>query len=132
MTRYISLAEFWFLAEQVTGIDAQTLIRASRVDLADSALHAPAAGFGDDDFYPDLYDKAAVLACRIAWNHPLPDGNKRAAWACLVLFLDLNGGTWSPDPPDVADAVETMFKVAAREVDEQWLASWLRDRVDLP
>ena len=132
MTRYISLAEFWFLAEQVTGIDAPTLIRASRVDLADSALHAPAAGFGDDDFYPDLYDKAAVLACRIAWNHPLPDGNKRAAWACLVLFLDLNGGTWSPDPPDVAVAVETMFKVAAREVDEQWLASWLRDRVDLP
>lgn len=44
MTRYISLAGFWFLAEQVTGIDAQTLIRASRVDLADSALHAPAAG----------------------------------------------------------------------------------------
>ncbi|MEY2959028.1 MAG: hypothetical protein RLZZ01_1596 [Actinomycetota bacterium] len=132
MTRYISLAEFWFLAEQVTGIDAPTLIRASRVDLADSALHAPAAGFGDDDFYPDLYDKAAVLACRIAWNHPLPDGNKRAAWACLVLFLDLNGGTWSPDPPDVAVAVETMFKVAAREVDEQWLAGWLRDRVDLP
>jgi death-on-curing protein len=132
VTRYISLAEFWFLAEQVTGIDAPTLIRASRVDLADSALHAPAAGFGDDDFYPDLYDKAAVLACRIAWNHPLPDGNKRAAWACLVLFLDLNGGTWSPDPPDVAVAVETMFKVAAREVDEQWLAGWLRDRVDLP
>lgn len=132
MTRYISIAEFWFLAEQVTGIDAQTLIPASRVDLADSALHAPAAGFGDDDFYPDLYDKAAVLACRIAWNHPLPDGNKRAAWACLVLFLDLNGGRWSPDPPNVDDAVETMFEVAAREVDEQWLASWLRDRVDLP
>jgi death-on-curing protein len=96
------------------------------------ALHAPAAGFGDDDFYPDAYDKAAVLACRIAWNHPLPDGNKRAAWACLVLFLDLNGGTWSPDPPNVDDAVETMLRVAAREVDEHWFASWLRDRVDLP
>jgi hypothetical protein len=27
------------------------------VELADSALHAPAAGFGDEDFYPDLYDK---------------------------------------------------------------------------
>jgi hypothetical protein len=37
VTRYISLAEFWFLAEQVTGIDSRTLIRASRVDLADSA-----------------------------------------------------------------------------------------------
>ncbi len=66
MTRYLSLAEFWFLAEQVTGIDAATLIKASRLDLADSALHAPQAGFDDTDFYPDLHDKAAVLACRLA------------------------------------------------------------------
>ena len=74
MTRYLSLGEFWYLAEYVTGIEAQTLIKASRVDLADSALHAPAAGFEDTDFYPDLFDKAAVLACRISWNHTLPDG----------------------------------------------------------
>ena len=92
MTRYLSLAEFWYLAEHVTGINAATLIKASRVELADSALHAPQAGFGNTDFYPDVYDKAGVLACRIAWNHPLPDGNKRAAWACLVLFIDLNAG----------------------------------------
>ena len=69
MTRYIALAEFWYLAEHVTGIAATTLIKASRIDLADSALHAPQARFDDTDFYPDLYDKAAVLACRIAWNH---------------------------------------------------------------
>ena len=80
MIRYLSLAEFWYLAEHVTGINAATLIKASRVELADSALHAPQAGFGDTDFYPDPHDKAAVLACRIAWNHPLPDGNKRAAY----------------------------------------------------
>ena len=44
---------FW-LAEQVTGLDTTTLVKASRVELADSALHAPQAGFGDEDFYPDL------------------------------------------------------------------------------
>ena len=119
MTRYLSLAEFWYLAEHVTGINAATLIKASRVELADSALHAPQAGFGDTDFYPDAYDKAAVLACRIAWNHPLPDGNKRAAWACLVLFIDLNDGSWNDEHPDTDDAVEAMLAVAAREVDEQ-------------
>lgn len=132
MTRYLSLAEFWYLAEQVTGIDAPTLIRASRVDLADSALHAPQAGFGDDDFHPYPYDKAAVLACRISWNHPLPDGNKRAAWACMVLFVDLNGGTWAAGGPDVDEAVDAMLAVAAREVDEAWLAAWLRDRISFP
>ena len=129
MTRYLNLAEFFVLAEQVTGLDAAILVKASRTDLADSALHAPAAGFGDDDFYPDLYDKAAVLACRIAWNHPLPDGNKRAAWACLAMFVDLNGGRWSPDPPEVEASVTAMLAVAAREVDEDQFARWLRDRV---
>ena len=65
MTRYLRLGEFWYLAEHVTGIDARTLMKASRVDLADSALHAPAAGVGDADFYPDVFDKAAVLAQRV-------------------------------------------------------------------
>jgi death-on-curing protein len=129
VTRYLNLAEFWYLAEHVTGIDAATLIPASRVELADSALYAPQAGFGDTDFYPDLYDKAAVLACRIAWNHPLPDGNKRAAWACLVLFIDLNDGVWNDGHPDTDDAVDAVVAVAARDVDEAWLAAWLCDRV---
>jgi death-on-curing protein len=129
VTRYISLAEYLWLAEQVTGIAASVLIKAARVDLADSALHAPQAGFGDDDFYPDVFDKAAVLTCRLAWNHPLPDGNKRAAWAALVTFIDLNGGRWEPDPPEVDDAETAMLAVAAGKVDEAWFADWLRERV---
>lgn len=129
MTRYLGLAEYFWLAEQVTAVDVTTLVKASRVELADSALHAPAAGFGDEDFYPDVFDKAAVLCCRLAWNHPLPDGNKRAAWAALLLFIDLNEGSWEPDPPDVDKAEEAVLMVAAGEVDEEWLAAWLRQRV---
>jgi death-on-curing protein len=129
VTRYISLAEFVWLTEQVTGLDPVVIVNASRIDLADSALHAPAAGFGDEDFYPDLFDKAAVLTCRLAWNHPLPDGNKRAAWACLAMFIDLNGGRWEPDPPEVDEAEEAMLAVAAHDVDEAWFAAWLRERV---
>lgn len=132
MTRYLTLAEFFVLAEMVTGIDAPTLLKVSRTELADSALHAPQAGFGDEDFYPDVIDKAAVLACRVSWNHPLPDGNKRAAWACLVVFLDLNAVAWEPDPPDVDDAVAAMLAIAARERDERWLAAWVRERVRAP
>ena len=129
MTRYITLGEFFWLAEQVTGSDAAVLAKASRSDLADSALHAPQAGFGEEEFYPDIYDKAAVLVCRLAWNHPLPDGNKRAAWACLVMFIDLNNGGWQPDPPNVDEAEEAMLAIAAGEVDEAWTAAWLRERV---
>ena len=131
MTRYIGLAEYLWLAEQVTGVEAAVLAKASRIELADSALHAPAAGFGGEEFYPELIDKAAVLTCRLAWNHPLPDGNKRAAWASLVMFLDLNGGSWDPDPPEVDQAEAAMLAVAAHEVDEAWLADWLSQRVRL-
>lgn len=129
MTRYLSLGEYLWLAEQVTGTESTVLAKATRLDLADSALHAPGAGFGDQDFYPDLIDKAAVLTCRLAWNHPLPDGNKRAAWASLVMFLDLNDCAWEPDPPNVDEAEEAMLAVAAHDVDEGWFAAWLRDRV---
>jgi death-on-curing protein len=129
VTRYLTLAEYLWLAEQVTGVDAETLARASRSELADSALHSPQAGFGDVEFYPDLYDKAAVLVCRLAWNHPLTDGNKRAAWAAQVMFIDLNDGTWQPDPPDVDQAEAAMLAIAAGDVDETWTATWLKERV---
>lgn len=66
MTRYVTLAEYFWLAEQVTGVDADTLAKAARSDFADSALHAPQAGFGGTEFYPDVFDKAAVLVCRLA------------------------------------------------------------------
>jgi death-on-curing protein len=128
LTRFITLPELLWLSEQVTGIDAEVLERSCRLELADSALHAPQASFGGQDFYPDLIDKAAVLACHLAWNHPLLDGNKRASWACLVMFLDLNDVVWNPDPPDVDEAEAAMLSVAAHDVDEAWFAEWIRER----
>ena len=35
MIRYITLAEYMWLAEEVTGVDAAVLAKASRSDLAD-------------------------------------------------------------------------------------------------
>ena len=70
-----------------------------------------------------------MLACRLAWSHPLLDGSKRAAWASLVMFLELNDLVWDPDPPDVDEAEAAMLAVAAPEVDENWLAERLRQRI---
>ncbi len=120
--RYLTLAEALTIAEAVTGIDAGVLARASRLELLDSALHAPQAGFGDQEFYPDFVAKAAVLAVRICRNHPLPDGNKRLAWQALTMFCGLNEFTLEV-PAD--DAVETMLAVAAGDIDEAQVASWV-------
>ena len=129
MTRYLSLAEYFWLAEQVTGTSADLLVETSRIDVATSAIHAPGVGFDDEEFYPDLYDKAAVLTCRLAWSRALPDGNGRAAWAALALFLELNGGRWIPDPPSTDDAEDAMLAVGNHTLDEDSMSDWLRVRV---
>ena len=120
--RYLSLAEAFVLGQMVTGIDAVILESASRTELLDSALHAPQAGFGDDDFYADFFMKAAVLCTRIARNHPLPDGNKRLAWICLVTFCDLNGYELFVAKEE---AVRTVVGVAAGEMSEDELRQWI-------
>ena len=74
MTEYLGLADYVAVAAAVTGLDVDTVMKVADLGLADSALHAPAAGFGDTDFYPDFIDKAAVLLVRLAKNHPLPTG----------------------------------------------------------
>ena len=124
--RYIGLAEAYLIAEAVTGIDAHDLVRISRSDLLDSALHAPQAGFGTTDFFPTLIEKAAVLCIRIARNHPLPDGNKRLAWMSMMVFLELNGKTFNTSEED---AVTTMLAVAAGEISQADLTRWLTPRV---
>ena len=119
---FLTLAEAMLLAEAATGIDASTLARVSRIELLDSALHAPQAGFGEVDLYPDIGSKAAVLTVRISRNHPLPDGNKRLAWLALLWFLESNGVgiTYTED-----EAVELMLGVAAGSHDEHFVADWI-------
>lgn len=124
-TEYLDLADYVAIAAAVTGLDLQTVINITNIDLADSALHAPAAGFGDDDFYPDFVDKAAVLIVRLARNHPLPDGNKRAAWVSLRLFVDINNWSWDPSP-SIDDAEAAVLAIAAGDWDETDAANWLR------
>lgn len=125
---YLDLADYVGIAAAVTGLDEGLITKVAKLDLADSALHAPAAGFGDDDFYPDLVDKAAVLIVRLAKNHPLPDGNKRVAWVALRYFLVLNEWTWV-EPPTVDEAEHAVLAIASGEWDQTQTATWLRPRI---
>jgi prophage maintenance system killer protein len=45
------------------------------------------------------------------------------------MFVDLNHGSWDPEPPDIDQAEEAMLAIAAGEVEEAWTAAWLRERV---
>lgn len=126
--RYITLAEAFGLAEAVTGIDALTLERISRINLLDSALHAPQASFDGQDAYPDIFTKAAVLCVRIALNHPLLDGNKRLAWESMRFFCDINGVELEFENNN---AIDLMLRVASGLVPVEELTDWIRNHATL-
>ncbi|SFW23859.1 RhuM family protein [Cellulophaga fucicola] len=55
-----------------------------------SSVAQIAKGFGEDDFYPTLEEKATMLLYLIVKNHSFVDGNKRIAAACFLKFLQQN------------------------------------------
>jgi death-on-curing protein len=124
LTEYLDLADYLLIAEAVVGVPAEVIARWPGIGLADSALHAPAAGFGGVELYPDILDKAAVLCSRLARNHALPDGNKRVAYLAMLEFLARNDVEWVPTSAD--DTVATIERVADGTVSARELADWLR------
>ncbi len=130
---YLDLADFLAITELVLNEPAEGIARVSRLELAESALHAPAASFGGVEFYPDLIVKAAVLCTRIVKNHPLPDGNKRVGFVSMIEFCLRNGLTWTPPPGDEDGEVSSrvILELAAGPGDEDavaTLAEWIRER----
>lgn len=128
---YPDLRDYLAVAAAITVLEVDTLTRVTDLNLADSALHAPAAGWSGEEFYPNFVDKAAVLVVRLAKNHPLPDGNKRAAWVMLRIFIEMNGWSWI-DYPTVDEAERTMLAIAAGTWGEVQVAAWLTPRLRQP
>jgi death-on-curing protein len=93
--------------------------------MLESALGRPLnqAGYGE----PDAAALAAAYAFGIARNHPFADGNKRTAYVAMELFLVLNGFELTASD---ADAVLTMLRLAAGEVEEEQFADWIRASLD--
>jgi death-on-curing protein len=90
--------------------------------LLESALARPLNKFAYGE--TDLAALAAAYAFGIARNHPFVDGNKRAAFGAMIVFLGLNEIDLDV-PPEAATAI--ILDVAAGEIDEDGLTHWLRD-----
>lgn len=61
MTQYVGLDDYFASAAEQLGLDSLTVLRLSRVDLAESAMNAPRAESTGVKFYPTLPAKVAVL-----------------------------------------------------------------------
>jgi death-on-curing protein len=94
--------------------------------LLESALERPKNRFHYDGL-DDLVELAATYAVAVSRNHPFVDGNKRAAFQAMALFLRANGKRLNADQ---ADAARMVFKLAAGELDIAAVTDWLRPRVE--
>ncbi len=93
--------------------------------LLDSALARPlnVVAYADTDAPPDISALAASYGVGIAKNHPFVDGNKRAAFLAVGLFLYLNDYRLTASQ---AESTLTMLAVAAGDLTEDEFAAWLR------
>lgn len=93
-------------------------------NMLESALARPQnlMAYGD----PDIAELAAAYAFGITRNHPFVDGNKRTAFVAMILFLALNKKSLTAQH---ADCVLMMLKLAAGEITEANLATWIRNHL---
>jgi death-on-curing protein len=129
--QYLDLADFLLIAEAVTGIPADALATSERlVSQAESALHVPRSGFGDVEAYSTFAEKAAILCARVIQDHPLPDGNKRVAFLCLVEFIERNGHRLDLRDGDTPEHIaDVIVALAMHEISEREFADWVASRI---
>ena len=118
----------WLTVQDVAGLHSEQLaifggpagIRDQ--GLLESALSWPVNrwNYGESD----LAVLAAAYAFGIVKNHPFVDGNKRASFAALMVFLRINEIAFAPD---IAVATAAVVALAAGEIDETGFARWIRD-----
>jgi len=89
--------------------------------LLGSALARPqnAYAYKPDITIPEL---GASYVFGLAKNHAFVDGNRRAAFLSIGLFLAINGYQLQADQ---VDAIQTMLTVASGDLKEGDLAAWI-------
>lgn len=86
--------------------------------LVESALLRPQTGY-----YADLVEEAAALWESLAMNHGFIDGNKRVAYACVELFLQMNGLDISASNDELEHLIYSNLEAGTfrKDVIDAWL-----------
>jgi death on curing protein len=85
--RYLSEEDIIHINERVT----QAADMLTQPLLLRSAVHRQWAGYGDDELYPSVQEKAGALFHGLCSNHAFMDGNKRTAFEAADAFCRFNG-----------------------------------------
>ena len=121
--KYLSLEDVLFLhGEQLRLFGGAPGIR--DYGLLEAALIRPQTGY-----YADLVEQAAALWESLTMNHAFVDGNKRVAFACLYVFVGLNGGLFDVDQDEAIDFIYRSLESSTFR--KPVLEEWLRPRVKM-
>lgn len=93
------------------------------VELLQSAIGMPEAGFGDQYLHADLCEMAAAYLYHIVQNHPFIDGNKRTGTMAAFVFLKVNGLTLDADESAFEEIV---LKAAQGQIGKDVIAEFFR------
>ena len=77
-----------------------------------------------EELYPDLFQKAGLIAWRIIVGHIFHDGNKRTGMESCRLFLELNGHILKVD----MEFVDVALRIATHDIEFDDFVEWLRNR----
>ena len=88
---YPTMAEYLNLVNQMRLEFNSDVFGREKDESFDSAINQIMRGFGEQDVYPSIEEKAAMLLYLVIKNHAFVDGNKRIAAGCFLLFLERNG-----------------------------------------
>lgn len=91
-----------------------------------SALATPQQTMFDEELYPTLADKAAILLYLLIQNHPFVDGNKRAALSTCFWFLESNGHTLDAESKEL---YQFTIDIASGHLDKGAVTTWIRDHL---
>jgi prophage maintenance system killer protein len=87
---YPSLDDYQLLINQMLSEFDSDVFGKEKDKSFQSSVAQIAKGFGEDDFYRTIEEKATMLLYLIIKNHSFVDGNKRIAAGCFLKFLQQN------------------------------------------
>ena len=70
----------------------------------EAALFRPASGY-----YEDVIAQASALWESLSQNHPFIDGNKRVAFASMLVFLEINNVTLTANEDEVWEFLSALY-----------------------
>ena len=120
--RYLSAEEILVIHDETIEKEGGVLgIR--DVGLLYSQAERPKMAMMGQEFYPDVFSKAAAILEGLATYHVFADGNKRTAFIACAAFMGING--FELVVPSTS-AFRFILAVVNKKKDVQEIAAWLK------